>query len=103
MNILKAFYQLGDNEKIDYNKSIELKISLNGYIRAIIEIFKERNRQVIKDIVIEKYDKQYLIFLYSNWYGFGSISKTLNMNFLNEYLDNIITKELKEYKQDNEV
>lgn len=46
MNILKAFYQV---EKIDYNKSIELKLSLNGYIRAIIEILKERNRQVIKD------------------------------------------------------
>lgn len=100
MNILKTFYQV---EKIDYNKSIELKLSLNGYIRAIIEILKERNRQVIKDMVIKKYDKQYLIFLYSNWYGFGSISKTLNMNFLNEYLDNIITKELKEYKVDNEV
>lgn len=100
MNILKALYQL---EKIDYNKSIELKLSLSGYVRAIIEILKERNRQVIKDMIIEKYDKQYLIFLYSNWYGFGSISKTLNMNFLNEYLDNIITKELKEYKVDNEV
>ena len=103
MNILKAFYQLKDNEKIDYNKSIELKLSLNGYIRAIIEIFKERDRQVIKDIVVKKYDKQYLIFLYSNWYGFGSIAKTLNTNFLNEYLDHIITKELKEYKEDNEV